>query len=273
VAPSPAATPARGTAKVPAMPANSSAAHSLADEKRTQTKETLIAAQQRSSKHAAVTPPSARGTMKQPAVAGLAAPSLLNYSGGTLATDVAGNTALAPRVAPTPANPPAKMVAPPLSGPATAADAQSGKKPWVKVGAIPLSGIGKVALAFGFVETFWGALIIALGVVMAVTKGNNFPTVPFVGAWIAIVAIASLIGGQAISRPVYRRKRVSAFRRGAQGLGLLLYSVVVHAVAIWGVTTYTSMQSNATVAIIAFIVFGLNVLCIGIFTMVNMLNN
>jgi hypothetical protein len=47
----------------------------------------------------------------------------------------------------------------------------------------------------------------------------------------------------------------------------------VHAVAIWGVTTYSTIQSSATVAIIAFVVFGLNVLVIGIFTMINMLNN
>ena len=214
-----------------------------------------------------------RGTGKQPAVGSLPAPSILAYSGGGMASDIAGNTALAPRVALTPANPPARMVAPASAMPGSAAASGAVKSAWIKVGATPVGGVGKAVLAFGFVELLWGALIIALGVVMAVTKGNSFPVMPFVGAWLVIVLLASLIGGQAISRPVYRRKRVNGFRRGVQGLGLLLYAVVVHAVAIWGVTTYSTIQSSATVAIIAFVVFGLNVLVIGIFTMINMLNN
>ena len=269
---SPGASGVRGTAKVPAMPASPAVVHPLSDGHHQQTKETLIAAQQRSSKHAAVAPPAMRGTGKQPAVGSLPAPSILSYSSGGMASDIAGNTALAPRVALTPANPPARMVASPSAMPGSAASGGV-KSAWIKVGATSVGGVGKAVLAFGFVELLWGALIIALGVVMAVTKGNSFPVMPFVGAWLIIVLLASLIGGQAISRPVYRRKRVNGFRRGVQGLGLLLYAVVVHAVAIWGVTTYSTIQSSATVAIIAFVVFGLNVLVIGIFTMVNMLNN
>lgn len=267
------ATPARGTAKVPAMPAPP-VARPLADDRRQQ-KETLIAASQRSSKHAAVSPPaaSARGTVKQPAIAPLPVPSILAHPGAGSATDIAGNTALQPRVAVTPANPPARMMAPAATAVSPAADSLPTKKAWIRRGSTPLSGAGKVILAFGFVEMLWGALIIALGVVMAITKGSEFPLVPFAGAWLVVVLLASLLGGQAISRPVYRRKQVSGFRRGVQGFGLLLYSVVVHAVAIWGVTTYASMQPNATVAIIAFVAFGLNVLFIGIFTMANMLNN
>ena len=142
-----------------------------------------------------------------------------------------------------------------------------------ELGVINIGGPGKVILAFGFVELLWGALIIALGVTMAVTQNHPFPTLPFVGIWVGVALLASLIGGQAISRPVYRRKRVSGFRRGLQSFGLLLYSVVVHAVAIFGVITYHDLQSNAIVAIIAFVAFGLNVLFIGIFTMLNMLNN
>lgn len=269
---SPAASFGRGTAKQPAAPSASSVAHPLADDQRT--KGTIIAAQQRSSKHAAVSPPAAssgRGTAKQPAV-GLPSPSLLAYPGGGLAADIAGNTALAPR-SPTPATPPATMAAPAAAASGSTRTAPPGKSAWIKTGTTAISGVGKVIIAFGFVETLWGALIIALGVVMAMTKGNNFPVVPFVGVWIVIVLLASLIGGQAISRPVFRRKRVSGFRRAMQGLGLLVYSVIVHAVAIFGVTTYTNLQSSATVAIIAFIAFGLNVLFIGIFTMLNMLNN
>ncbi len=266
---SPGASGVRGTAKVPAMPASPAVVHPLSDGH----KDTLISAQQRSSKHAAVAPPAMRGTGKQPAVGSLPAPSILSYSSGGMASDIAGNTALAPRVALTPANPPARMVAPASAMPGSTAASEGVKSAWIKVGATPVGGVGKAVLAFGFVELLWGALIIALGVVMAVTKGNSFPVMPFVGAWLIIVLLASLIGGQAISRPVYRRKRVNGFRRGVQGLGLLLYAVVVHAVAIWGVTTYSTIQSSATVAIIAFVVFGLNVLVIGIFTMINMLNN
>lgn len=280
-APSPAASSARGTAKGPAIPATPPVVHPLANDQRHQTKETLIAASQRSAKHAAVTPAAARGTTKQPAVSSLPTPSMLAYQGNGLTTDTSGNTALAPRVvsppakssAKSPAKQPANVVAPVATSPGLATDSQPTKKPWIKAGKESLGGLGKVVLAFGFVELLWGALIIALGVVMAVTKGSDFPTMPFIGIWVVIALLASLLGGSAISRPVYRRKRVNGFRRGLQGLGLLLYSVVVHAVAIWGVTTYSSMQSNATVAIIAFIAFGLNVLCIGFFTMLNMLNN
>ena len=250
-------------------------AHPLADDKRQQTRETLIAAAQRSSKHAAVAAPGARGTGKQPAVGNLPQPSLLAHPGAAsvLATDIAGNNALAPRVAQTPATPPAAMLAPAVSTPESAAASQPTKRAWIKVGTTPLGGPGKVILAFGFVELLWGALIIALGVTMAVTQNHPFPTLPFVGIWVGVALLASLIGGQAISRPVYRRKRVSGFRRGLQSFGLLLYSVVVHAVAIFGVITYHDLQSNAIVAIIAFVAFGLNVLFIGIFTMLNMLNN
>jgi predicted Ser/Thr protein kinase len=272
----PAASGIRGTAQMPAMQAPP-VAHPLADDQRT--KGTLIAAQQRSSnKHAAVSPPAAsaasaaRGTGKQPAVSNLPTPSMLNYPGSGAAAATAGNTALAPRIAVTPANPP-KALNRATGAPAAMGSSTAVKSSWIKVGQTALGGPGKVVLAFGFVETLWGALIIALGVVMAVTKGNNFPIVTFVGAWLIVVLLASLIGGQAISRPVYRRKRVSGFRRGLQAFGLLVYSAVVHAVAIWGVTTYSNLQSGATVAIIAFIAFGLNVLVIGIFTMLNMLNN
>ena len=273
----PASPGGRGGAKAPAKAPPMAAptiAHPLNDDKRQPTKETLIAPLQRSSKHAAVSPPAARGTAKQPAVSSLPPPSLLAHAGtgGVLATDISGNTALAPRVAQTPANPPAAMMTPAATAVPTAAS-QPTKKAWIKVGAIPLGAPGKVILAFGFVEMLWGALIIALGVMMAVTKGEAFPTVPFAGAWVGIALLASIIGGQAISRPVYRRKRVNGFRRGLQGFGLLLYSVVVHAVAIFGVITYSNLQSSATVAIIAFVAFGLNVLFIGIFTMLNMLNN
>ena len=271
-------TPAKPAAKVPPIApiAPPSVAHPLADDKRQPTKETLIAPLQRSSKHAAVAPLSPRGTAKQPAVGNLPSPSLLAHAGaggGVLATDIAGNTALAPRVAQTPANPPATMMTPAVSAPGAATVSQPSKKAWIKVGKTPLGGVGKVILAFGFVEVLWGALIIALGVVMAVTKGEAFPTLPFAGIWLGVALLASLLGGQAISRPVYRRKRVSGFRRGLQSFGLLLYSVVVHAVAIFGVITYSNLQTSATVAIIAFVAFGLNFLFIGIFTMLNMLNN
>jgi predicted Ser/Thr protein kinase len=267
----PGASGVRGTAQMPAIPASPPVAHPLADDQRT--KGTLIAAQQRSSKHAAVAPTPPRGTAKQPAVSNLPTPSILNYPGSGEATDIAGNTALAPRVAPPLANPPAKPLNRPTAAPGGAVSSAAMRASWIRVGTTALGGPGKVVLAFGFVETLWGALIIALGVVMAMTKGNNFPIVAFVGAWLIIVLLASVLGGQAISRPIFRRKRVSGFRRGVQGVGLILYSVVVHAVAVWGVTTYSNLQSSATVAIIAFIAFGLNVLFIGIFTMLNMLNN
>ncbi|HET9980902.1 MAG TPA: protein kinase [Ktedonobacterales bacterium] len=268
----------RGGARIPAKAppmAAPAVAHPLADDNRQQTRETLIAAAQRSSKHAAVAAPGARGTAKQPAVGNLPPPSLLAHPGasGVLATDIAGNNALAPRMAQTPANPPAAMLTPAVATPEPATASQPTKKAWIKAGTTPLGAPGKFILAFGFVELLWGALIIALGVMMAVTQNRSFPTLTFAGIWVAIALLASLIGGQAISRPVYRRKRVSGFRRGLQSFGLLLYSVVVHAVAIFGVINYHNLQTSAPVAIIAFVAFGLNVLFIGIFMMLNMLNN
>lgn len=237
---------------------------------------TLAAAQQRTAQHAVVTPPAPRATNQHAAASAIPSPSILAYPGSSLSNDVAGNTALKPRVSPptpinTPINTPIKSMGPAAT--VAGAASQPTRKAWISTGTVPLTGVGKIILAFGFVELLWGALIIALGVVMALTKGSSFPTMPFVGAWIGIVVIASLLGGQAISRPVYRRKKINGFRRGLQGFGLLLYSLVVHAVAIWGVITYSSIQTNTTVAIIAFVVFGLIVLFIGIATMLNMLNN
>ena len=120
---------------------------------------------------------SARGTTKQPAVSNLADPIDSQLSGGGAAAATAGNTALAPRVAPTPANPP-KALYRATGAPAAVGSSTGVKSSWIRVGQTALGGPGKVVLAFGFVETLWGALIIALGVVMAVTKGNNFPIIP-----------------------------------------------------------------------------------------------
>src|SRR5258706_611850 len=98
------------------------------------------------------------------------------------------------------------------------------------------------------------------------------PIPQLVIGWLVIVVLGSLIGGQAITRPVYRSGRVSPARRWLQGFGVVVYTLAVHAVAVWGATIFATQQSNPGLATLSFMLFGVNILVVGIFAVINTLS-
>ena len=90
--------------------------------------------------------------------------------------------------------------------------------------------------------------------------------------WLVIVAAVSIYGGQALNRPVYRRGRLGSVRRAMQGTGLFFFSVLVHLVALWGATIFIATPGNQTLAVIAYTVFGVNVLVAGVLSVYNILD-
>lgn len=155
--------------------------------------------------------------------------------------------------------------------PAAAPQAEANRA-WIRLGDQQLGGFGKTMLVFSVVEVLWGAFALALAVVALATRGHNFPGIQVAAAWAVITLIVSVVGGQAIARPVYRRNRLVPVRRWLQGIGLAIYTIALHGVAIWGATIFQSSQSNPTLAPIAFVLFGVNVLLVGVLAVVNTLN-
>lgn len=287
--PSPAPLPiaSRGTGKSPVVspvapvaplsPARPSALPAASDS-RTSDKQPAVAGQ-RGAKPAAMgrtgkqpVPAVGQRTAQQPAVP---------YKEGTLAAaaslaGTSGNTALVPR-----AGTAAKLTAMPRTATAAAVAVRPEPKPasapelpsgaWIRAGTTPVGRFAKGILAFSFIETLWGTVVLALGILAAVTNGQPFPLMQFGIGWAVVVLAVSVLGGQALSRPVYRGGKFSNVRRNLQGFGLIAYTVLVHAVAIWGATVFASAQGNATLAIVAFILFGVNVLVVGILSIANTL--
>ncbi len=126
-------------------------------------------------------------------------------------------------------------------------------------------------LAFSSVEVLWGVVVLAAGVVTLLSRGRPFPLPQFALAWGIAALLVSVLGGQALGRPVLRRGELSQGRRAFQGTGLFLYTLVVHGVAIWGATIFRDAQANSTLAIVAFLLFGTNVLVVGALSVANLL--
>ena len=158
-------------------------------------------------------------------------------------------------------------VAPPTSTPAVDSRA------WIRLGAIAISGFGKWMLALSAIEALWGVVALSMGIVSIVNHGLPTSLLINLGlGWLVVVAILSLVGGQALNRPIYRRGKLGAVRRGMQGTGLFIFSVVVHLVALWGATIFIASPGNELLAVIAYIIFGLNVLVAGILSVYNILD-
>ncbi|HEX6818810.1 MAG TPA: hypothetical protein VF120_10575, partial [Ktedonobacterales bacterium] len=126
--------------------------------------------------------------------------------------------------------------------------------------------------ALAGVEVIWGATILALGGIVIATPGRALPLQQFAIAYGAVMLLLSILGAQALSRPIYRRGNQAKTRRKVQGTGLAIYTLVVHGVAIWGATIFAATQNNALLATIAFLLFGINVLVVGILSVVNVLS-
>lgn len=156
-----------------------------------------------------------------------------------------------------------------VAAPAPAVDTRS----WIRLGTLPITGFGKLMLTLSTVEALWGAVALSLGIISIVNHGLPTSLLMKLGlGWLVVVAIVSLLGGQALSRPVYRRGKLGTMRRGLQGTGLFFFSVLVHAVALWGATIFISTPGNELLAVIAYIIFGVNVLVAGALSVYNILD-
>ncbi|HKV83423.1 MAG TPA: protein kinase [Ktedonobacterales bacterium] len=147
----------------------------------------------------------------------------------------------------------------------------SGEKGWIHLGDVALSGFGKVMLTLSAIEVLWGAFVLVLGAVEIANHGRTPPWLQLIGGWLVVVALGSVLGAQAINRPVHRRGKLTPVRRWLQGIFLALYTLAVHGVAVWGATIFANGQSDSTAAVLAFILFGVNVLVVGILAVVNTL--
>lgn len=144
---------------------------------------------------------------------------------------------------------------------------------WIHTGTTPITSFGKWMLAISAIEALWGAAALTAGIVSVVNHG--LPTallLKLVVGWLVIVAALSIYGGQALNRPVYRRGRLGSVRRAMQGTGLFFFSVLVHLVALWGATIFISTPGNQVLAVVAYIIFGLNVLVVGALSVYNILD-
>ena len=144
-------------------------------------------------------------------------------------------------------------------------------KGWIKLGTTTMSGFGKAMLTLSAIETLWGAFVLVLGVVAISSRSHSLPWLQLIAGWLVVVLLGSVLGAQAINRPVYRRGKLTPARRWVQGIFLALYTLAVHGVAVWGATIFAHGQGDSTQAIIAFLLFGLNVLVVGVLAVVNTL--
>ncbi|HEX8996070.1 MAG TPA: protein kinase [Ktedonobacterales bacterium] len=144
---------------------------------------------------------------------------------------------------------------------------------WIRFGTTPISSFGKWMLALSAIEAIWGTVALSLGVISVVNHGIPSSMLPQLAlGWLLVVAILSLVGGQALSRPIYRRGALGGMRRAMQGTGLFLFSVLVHLVALWGATIFISTPGNELLAVVAYIIFGVNVLVAGGLSVFNILD-
>lgn len=144
-------------------------------------------------------------------------------------------------------------------------------KGWISFGTTPLSRFGKAMLALSAIETVWGVLILVLGVVAIANAKRGLPWTQLIAGWLVVVLVVSVLGAQALNRPVYRRGKLTSARRWVQGVFLALYTLAVHGVAVWGATIFANGQGDGPSAVIAFMLFGVNVLVVGALAVVNTL--
>ncbi|MGH2487632.1 MAG: hypothetical protein ACRDHE_16645, partial [Ktedonobacterales bacterium] len=147
----------------------------------------------------------------------------------------------------------------------------SGAKGWIRLGDSRVSGFGKVMLTLSAIEVLWGAFVLVLGGVEIANQVRTPPWLQLIVGWLVVVALGSVLGAQAINRPVTRRGKLTPVRRWLQGIFLALYTLAVHGVAVWGATIFANGQGDSSAAILAFILFGVNVLVVGILAVVNTL--
>lgn len=142
---------------------------------------------------------------------------------------------------------------------------------WIRLGGVRLTGFGKVMLALASIEALWGAIVLGLGIVAIVYYGQALPTQQMVIGWLIAVVLGSILGAQALSRPVYRRGKMTNLRRWLWGAAITLYSLAVQGAGVWGAYVFLNSQANAVPAIISYIAFGISALVAGIFGILTVL--
>jgi serine/threonine protein kinase len=137
---------------------------------------------------------------------------------------------------------------------------------WIRLGETALTGFGKFMLTLAGIEVLWGSMILGLGIVALVFHSNT-PVLQLAAGWAVVVLIVSVLGAQALSRPIYRRAKMTGARRWLQGTFILLYSLVVQAAGIWGATVFHSSNptGSSLLGVIAYVLFGISALIAGIF--------
>lgn len=156
---------------------------------------------------------------------------------------------------------------------ARAAGSATKQTAWIRFGPKPISTFGKWMLALASLETLWGIAALSLGIITLVNHGSLTPSLErTLGiGWLAVVALFALVAGQALIRPAYRRGNLNGARRNLQGTGLFLFSVLVHVVALWGASIFANTQGDATLEVIAYTIFGVNVLVVGFLSLLTVL--
>jgi hypothetical protein len=162
----------------------------------------------------------------------------------------------------------------PAASDASAEKSEAERQAWLRFGKTPLTSFGKWMLALAALETVWGTAALSFGVITLAHHGSlPSPTALKLGAgWLVVVVLVALLGGQALSRPIYRRGNLNGLRRLTQGSGLFLFAVLVHIVALWGVSIFASVHGDATPEVIAYTIFGVNVLVAGVISVLTILD-
>jgi hypothetical protein len=191
---------------------------------------------------------------------------------------VRGNLALQepPRAAPSQKGAPAPATKVMPAMPAATAltpvvKAPAGPHPVINFGGPKISGFGKLILSLSAIETLWGAAVLSLGILAIARQGEQVPLMEYGIVWLAIAVLVSLVGGQALSRPVQRQGAWNNLRRGFQGTLFVLIALAAHAVAVWGVILFNAAGTSQTYMISAFILFGFLTFLLGVLSVVNML--
>jgi hypothetical protein len=143
---------------------------------------------------------------------------------------------------------------------------------WLNFGGPEISSLGKFGLGLSAVEACWGIFLLMLaGVEVVLRDQPQKPYYLMALIWLVIIAVVCALGGQALARPIFRRGKVGRVRRGFQAFGLLVYGMVLHAVGLWGLIVFGTGRPDSLTAVVAFVLFSVNVFVAGVLALANTL--
>lgn len=143
----------------------------------------------------------------------------------------------------------------------------------IRLGAMPVSPFAKAMLALAGLETIWGLAALSLGLVALARHGvmSSSLLLKLGAGWGIVVLLGALIGGQALSRPVYRKGKLNGLGRVLQGTALFFFAILLHVVAFWGLSIFLGAHGDPTLEVVAYSIFGLNVLIAGVLSLITIL--